>query len=373
MPYEVWIRAKRVNLMRDTLNRRDALYGQPLTKAHVSVIVDIFRRWQNALARGEDWVNLSVPEIAKKTGWSDKSVERTLTLMRQSTILTYRFDTPPRGAPEGRRYHLNTRKIAGHIKPGVELRDALIRSTYVEPEQLPTSVITSVRHPSTTSLSGPHFPQQLQSVIRDANPRGEHEQQTSVRNATISHCGQELNQDAIYSVSYIKPNPHLRAELPDPMVSCGGAAGENADEKPALVAPLRSTLKVVRLRPSEEKNTHSEAIAERASVPVAREATAPSTSVTDRPEAQAPAEVDALPPGLSDDAAAAFAHLMVNGPATRGALASDLAWGGTRAYQVADALMAAGLITHDRIGQMVPILEHPTPTPVRLGLPGSGD
>ena len=66
---------------------------------------------------------------------------------------------------------------------------------------------------------------------------------------------------------------------------------------------------------------------------------------------------DAGPPpadGLAPDASAYLAHLRLHGPATYGAMARELGWGATRAWQAEARLRAAGLVTMGPLGKARP-------------------
>jgi len=58
--------------------------------------------------------------------------------------------------------------------------------------------------------------------------------------------------------------------------------------------------------------------------------------------------------GLDPDAGAYLDQLRLHGPATYGAMASDMGWGATRAWRAEAKLRAAGLVTMGELGRAVP-------------------
>ena len=77
-----------------------------------------------------------------------------------------------------------------------------------------------------------------------------------------------------------------------------------------------------------------------------------SVATPPRPNSQPapPARAD----GLEPDAGAYLDRLQSHGPATYGAMASDMGWGATRAWQAEAKLRALGLVQMGEFGRAVP-------------------
>ena len=75
------------------------------------------------------------------------------------------------------------------------------------------------------------------------------------------------------------------------------------------------------------------------------------TPILQKPQSTLRARAD----GLEPDAGAYLEFLRLHGPATYGAMASELGWGATRAWRAEANLRAAGVVTMGPLGRAHPV------------------